>query len=428
MVICGAKQVDITPPIGIPLAGYGARKENSRGIHDPLLAQTIYLNDSFHELLLVGLDLVAVDADFVAQIRKEIYQSLEITPEAVLVCCTHTHSGPDGYCNAFPRESTNISSPLRQNTVEKIVGAASWAKTSSQEAIFSYGKVKVADICLNRIDPLKESDKDLSILKIEGEDRILALLVNYGCHPTVMGPENLFISADLPGAARKYFHKLFPQTVFMFMNGGSGDVSTRFTRQFQDFNELDRFGLLLFSNIIQAMQTAQSLLRKNITSTISRIELPLRVFPSIEMAREELSTYEQEFEKLRNAQIDKSELRKAETKIQGASAQLKYSKLFSDTKSIRSEIQGFKIGELTCVTIPGEPFAGITMAIKAAFPNQPVMIISYANDYMGYFPINEVNLTYETLKSPWALDIGEFLVENCKVIMNQLDDFVKYDK
>ncbi|NMC46621.1 MAG: hypothetical protein GYA52_07275 [Chloroflexi bacterium] len=428
MILCGAKQVDITPPIGIPLAGYGARKENSRGIHDPLLAQIIYLNDSVHELLLVGLDLVAVDADFVAQIRTGIFQSLQITPEAILVSCTHTHSGPDGYCNTFPRESANINFPLRQNTVEKLVGAAAWAKTSAREAKFSFGRVGVGDICLNRNDPAKASDKELSLLKIESEDETLALLVNYGCHPTVLGPENLLISADLPGAARKYFHKLFPETVLMFMNGGSGDVSTRFTRRSQDFKELDRFGLLLFSNVIQAMQTTQPFEVQRVASASSQVELPLRDFPSIEIAQEELTAYEQEFNKLKNTPIDRSELRKAETKIQGASAQLKYSKLFRDTKSIRSEIQSFKIGELACVTIPGEPFAGITLDIKAAFPDQPVMVISYANDYMGYFPIDEKNLTYETLKSPWALNIGEFLVENCEAMMSQLDDLSNLDK
>ena len=67
MISCGAKQIEITPPIGVPLAGYGSRIKGSEGIHDPLYAALVYLNDSSREILLVGLDLVAVDADFAAQ-------------------------------------------------------------------------------------------------------------------------------------------------------------------------------------------------------------------------------------------------------------------------------------------------------------------------------------------------------------------------
>jgi hypothetical protein len=48
------------------------------------------------------------------------------------------------------------------------------------------------------------------------------------------------------------------------------------------------------------------------------------------------------------------------------------------------------------------------------------MVVGYANDYMGYFPMGEQEQTYETLKSPWAASIGDFLVEKCVPLIQQV--------
>ncbi len=43
MVHAASVEIDITPPIGGKMAGYGARTEVSRGIHDPLKAQVLQM-------------------------------------------------------------------------------------------------------------------------------------------------------------------------------------------------------------------------------------------------------------------------------------------------------------------------------------------------------------------------------------------------
>lgn len=419
MILCGAKQIDITPPIGTPMAGYGARLKNSEGIHDSLTAQIIYLNNSFNEVLLVGLDLVAVDADFVKKVREQIHEKLGIPTTSILVACTHTHSGPDGYATAFPRESQNIDETLRQITIEKIAGAARWAKTSSSEATLNFASGLMDGIGLNRNDPQKKVDNTVSLLRIDVDKKPLVVLVNYACHPTVMSAENLQISADLPGAARKFFHMLYPETIFMFLNGAAGDVSTRFTRRFQGFEELDRFGMILFGTVISLMQKTHELKDDQICSRIFSIDLPIRNFPSEADAQKFLAACEDEFLQLKKNSAEKAELRKAETKIQGARVQAHFVTLLKDIKSVKSEIQIIQIGSLLLVTLPGEPFTDIARGIKAAFADVLILVIGYANDYMGYFPIGEVQQTYETLKSPWSSDIGPFLIDECTSAINQ---------
>lgn len=413
MILCGAKQIDITPPIGVPLAGYGTRLKKSEGIHDPLNAQLIYLNDSSSEILLISLDLVAVDADFVKQTRARIHQESGIPQTSIMVACTHTHAGPDGYANVFPRESLNRNESLRQNTIDKIVGAARWAKASAGKATVSYVSDHVTGIGLNRNDPDKEIDDELSLIRIDVEEKLLAVVVNYSCHPTVMGADNLQISADLPGAARRFFKIHYPETIFLFLNGSAGDVSTRFTRSSQGFEELDRFGLILFGAAISLLQKTRLLADDRIRSQCFPIDLPIRDFPSEMEAKKNLATCEEEFSQLKKSSVEGAELRKAETKVQGARVQAQYAVLLKDVESVKSEIQIVRFGSLFLVTFPGEPFSGIALAIKASFPDFPVLLVGYANDYMGYFPIGEQEQTYETLKSPWNRDIGTFLVEKC---------------
>lgn len=420
MISCGAKQIEITPPIGVPLAGYGSRIKGSEGIHDPLYAALVYLNDSSREILLVGLDLVAVDADFAAQTRMRITQETGIPEDSIMILCTHTHSGPDGYANAFPREGSDAGDCLRQNTMEKIAGAARWSKASAHKATIGLGSEHVSGVGLNRNDPYKKIDDQLTVVRIDVEGAPLAVLVNYACHPTVMSADNLQLSADLPGAVREYFQIHYPTSILLFMNGAAGDVSTRFTRRTQGFEELKRFGAILFGSILALMQRTQLVADDRIISKRFPIGLPVRDFPSETEAREVLASSEKRYEELKRTSTEPAELRKAETKILGARVQARFAASLKGMKTVESEIQIVQLGDLTMVGIPGEPFSGISLALKASFPDRSLMVVGYANDYMGYFPMGEQEQTYETLKSPWAASIGDFLVEKCVPLIQQV--------
>ena len=38
---------------------------------------------------------------------------------------------------------------------------------------------------------------------VDGNGKIIATLVNYACHPTIMGPSNRLITPDYPGAMKR---------------------------------------------------------------------------------------------------------------------------------------------------------------------------------------------------------------------------------
>jgi len=55
----GATTVDITPPAGVLMDGYGGRREPSRGVHDPLFVRVLVLECEGESFAIMSCDLLA---------------------------------------------------------------------------------------------------------------------------------------------------------------------------------------------------------------------------------------------------------------------------------------------------------------------------------------------------------------------------------
>ena len=89
----GAASVDITPPLGTPMAGYYAERA-AEGVHDPLYAKAIVLERDGKKVALVGLDLIATTFGIVAEARRMIEETTGIEGADVMISATHAHTGP----------------------------------------------------------------------------------------------------------------------------------------------------------------------------------------------------------------------------------------------------------------------------------------------------------------------------------------------
>jgi hypothetical protein len=90
----GAAAVDITPPLGIRMAGYFEERV-ARDVHDPLFAKALALDDGEATLVIVVCDLLGVKRERLDEAKRLIRERTGIPPSNVLICCTHTHTGPD---------------------------------------------------------------------------------------------------------------------------------------------------------------------------------------------------------------------------------------------------------------------------------------------------------------------------------------------
>ncbi|NMC12744.1 MAG: hypothetical protein GYA34_07650 [Chloroflexi bacterium] len=411
-LLAAAIEVDITPPPGLNLDGYAARADKSVGTHDPLIGQILILETGAKKVMIICLDLVAVSLAFTSQLRMEIQQAIGIPPENILISCSHTHSSVSGFMPPHPGIPTSPNPELQQKVGKQLLAAITSAYDQRKPAQVGIGKGIVEGIGLNRNDPNAAVDNEVFILRVDTDSGDpLAVLMNYGCHPTVLGYSNLYYSADYPGAARANLRKIYPNTIFMYTNGASGDISTRFTRREQTFKEVERMGRILSGEVLKVMQTIATHPASILAASVAAIELKFRPFPEPETAQLELETLKKELQLLKDRGADHGEIRKATTRVEGAAGQLMMRKDLEGITSYASQMQVIIIDTLALVGIPGEPFTKTVLEIKSKSPLPNTAVISYANDYRGYFPDEDTiaQKSYEALVSPYGAETALML-------------------
>jgi neutral/alkaline ceramidase-like enzyme len=99
--------VKLDPPVGIAMAGYGRRTGHSTGIHDDLTASALVVSDGTRKAAIVSVEVLALGTRICDSIAEQVAVHSDIPPEAVMVCATHTHSGPHFNIFATPRSDSS---------------------------------------------------------------------------------------------------------------------------------------------------------------------------------------------------------------------------------------------------------------------------------------------------------------------------------
>ena len=89
-----AAEIDLQPKPSCYLTGFGGRPGPSTGQHDPIIAHAVLLDDGQTALLVIACDLLGLHVETVAEVRLRIAGRTSIPYDNILICCTHTHSGP----------------------------------------------------------------------------------------------------------------------------------------------------------------------------------------------------------------------------------------------------------------------------------------------------------------------------------------------
>jgi neutral ceramidase len=422
-LLAAAVEVDITPPVGTRLDGYMARQGTSVGVHDPLLAQLLLLRAGDSQVVLISMDLLGVNLDFSGQVCAGIEAAIGVPSRCTLVSCTHIHSGPAGFWPhsvVFPAaEDPELTAVARR----KLVGAALWAQESLRPASVGIGHGYVEGIGTNRNDPeMGAVDGEVLVLRVDDlQGRPLAVMLNYGCHPTVLGYQNLLFSADYPGATRAALRRIYPGTVFLCTNGAAGDISTRFTRRDQSFAEVERLGRILAGEVLKVMQVVDRQESNLLDGRTTPVELRFRPFPAAEEAKSELKRLQENLEKLKANQASHGEIRRATTRVEGATVQAQMAQALSGRTGHSTLVQVLQVGDVALVGLPGEPFTRTVLEIKELSPHPHTAVLSYSNDEAGYFPdaASVTQGTYEALISPFGPDVAERLREAALSLLHE---------
>jgi neutral ceramidase len=99
----GAARVNLDPPAGLAMLGYGNRVGRNTGVHDDLAAQALVLSDGANKVAIAGVDVLAIGARIADDIRGRVAATAGIPADSILICATHTHSAPAFNIFATPR-------------------------------------------------------------------------------------------------------------------------------------------------------------------------------------------------------------------------------------------------------------------------------------------------------------------------------------
>ncbi|MCK4283229.1 MAG: neutral/alkaline non-lysosomal ceramidase N-terminal domain-containing protein, partial [Candidatus Brocadiae bacterium] len=239
----GFAREDITPRVGVPLCGFGPfLNRYSVGIRDRLWARAMAFEHEQTRAVIVSCDLASVSLEHTTRARGIVTDAVGLPAEAMMVNCTHTHSGPDTSRDRIGWGG--VDEPYMQLLPHRIARAAAKAVMGLRPATLAHAEVPCEGIGLNReydrdAPPLEEVLKDdwrpakpeltdttCHVVKAEAGGRLLGFFSYFGCHPVCCCQETHQTHGDYAGVATSMLEREYPGSVGLFLQGASGDVNS----------------------------------------------------------------------------------------------------------------------------------------------------------------------------------------------------------
>lgn len=371
MARVGAAIVDITPPAGLPMAGFGARTLPAQGAHDRLTARALVIDDT----AIVVADVIGIDADMSARIRAR-----SGLPQAgVVVAAVHNHGGP---VSMPGRLGMDADPACLQMLEDGCVEAIANARQSAVEATLHFGQGEDPGIARNRRHPDGPVDRSQPVLVArDAQGAAIAVLTAYACHPVVLDATNLLWTADYPHFLRVELENAFPGAVALFLTGCAGDVNTGHSAH---------ASLSLKANPARTYEAAERI-GKAIAASVLAADLEPVAFDHAASAEQfvHLDFARREQKPLADLAHEWSEntenvpaLHRSVLPVWAAWAQ----RFAGDPlASLQVRVNALRWGRVGLVALPGEIFSKTALDIRALM-EQNGFVVCYADDNPGYIP------------------------------------------
>jgi hypothetical protein len=455
----GVARTVITPPLGIAHAGWGAQThQRAEGVDLDLLATVLVVAGGQCEAALVDVEFCTVGRDLADQIRAAVSKLTGIPVAHVRLSYTHTHSGPM-LGPSWMTEGEELIPDYVASLPGRIAGAAWEAWRRLQPARIAAGS-GTSDIVVNRRLRLPSgrvvvgrnwggfTDREVKVVRIDdAEERPLAVIVHFGCHPTIMGPPNRLVTPDYPGVVRRVVEGATGATC-LFLQGATGN-----THALVDFAGdpavYRRLGAILGHEAARVALSLQTVPRRERLVKVVESGAPLGIYED-EPAGEPDGTVRVRTRALTlgvkpyppfaeaDAEAKKAAARLAEVRghaspdeIQATVGVARRARMRADKarqyagrSEVVAELHGLRIGPVALVGFPGEPFSEIGARVKAGSPFPHTLFSGYTNDYLGYVPTADAYPEggYEVDTSPFLPDTADRLVAGSLALLRDLAD------
>jgi hypothetical protein len=422
----GAAATVITPPEGTPLAGYYSER-GSKTVLDDIYSKAVVLEVGDTRAALVVCDLISLPRHVVTEARRQIEAATGIPGAHVMISATHTHTGPVIARESSLDELVGATSDLGRRYTEKLpeliaksvtdankklAPARASAALGKEEGVSFNRRFHMKDGTVNWnpakrqpdvVRPAGPIDPDVGVVYFDTpKNAPVATYVNFAMHPDTVGGEG--VSADYPGVLSKLLGEYRgPDMLTVFANGCCGNINHRdigWLDPQKGPKEAHRIGTLLAGSVLRTTPHLKPVPADTLRIKSEVVKLPLAPITDadVEAANEVVKRVKEPATKF----LDKV---KAFRVLDVAARK---------GKPWEVEVQVIALGDqLAWVSLPGEIFTELGLAVKKGSPYPHTLIAELANGSIGYVPDRSAypQGNYEVVSARCAEGSGELLVE-----------------
>ncbi len=452
-LLAGIARVDITPPVGIAHAGWGAQKHQvAIGVDMPLYVTALVLQSGDLRVAIVDIDILILNADMDSAARSAITQRTGIEPDNIRLAYSHNHSGP-AMMSDWLTEGMDLASAWYEAIPAKAAEAVEAAAAEQVQVLPSSGSGECL-INVNRRpidssgsrftgrnwnDPVDHEVGVVALDTLEGEP--LATMMIYACHPTMMGHDNTSITPDFPGPARR----VVEQTVgglCLFLQGAGGNQgpvhgfvgdlnvcrregtklgleAARVRMNLDPYTRRERLVEIVSSGADLGMYADDPVSEPDCTLSVAwdEVRLPLRELETVADLEQRAGELAAVVAELHANGATEDELKAAVSRAKKATIALNCARLaekHGHNGEIAIRSQAIRIGETVLVSVPLEPFVEIGLDVKSRSAAPVTFFSGFSNGHFNYLPtdagIEEGG--YEVDVSPFAAGSAELVTRS----------------
>jgi len=426
----GAAAADITPAMGIQLAGDIGRHRPVEEIRERLHARALVLEADGRRCCILSLDLPSLTPAWVAEIRRRAHERLGLGPDALLVHATQNHSAPcighffiRDECTLFPPDLPWLrggDDRYNEPAVEAMLTAIGQAIDALVPVSVAAGRRADGRVAFNRRFVLRDGtvkthppactadilhcegpiDPEVGVVTFTGADgHAVAALPHHTCHPT-HGYPTRYVIADWPGAWADGARELLGDPcVPLVLNGCCGNVSPSDHLHPSHTRDHREMGRKLTESTEAALGQMHTLAAAPLDWASRIVHIPVRQIgpDEVEAARKLLADHPEPIWR------DEAKTAVEWDWVYAASALDLYDQT-QGNPTFPFEIQAIRIGDAAIVGLMGEPFVEAQLRIKLESPAPHTLVGHMCNGGAGYVPTKRAFAAggYETHTAAWS--------------------------
>jgi neutral ceramidase len=422
----GRAAVKITPPAGMPMAGYYYVRLNE-GVHDDLYAKALVLEKDGVRAAMVALDIANIPRRFVDAAREQIGKTTSIPGAHVMISATHSHTGPEmgSRLKGVSAETEKIVQAYYAELPRRIAESVHLAEADLQPARVRVATAREDSVSFirryymkdgsvgwnpgkgnpNIVRPVGTIDPDLPMVLFESAaGKPLALYLNFACHLDTVGGTQFSADYAYP-LARAIAEVKGADMLTIFTIGAAGNINHIDVRSRQPQKgpgEAARIGTILAAAVLKSWGNLTAIDPGALRVSSETVKLPLAEYDraGVERAKQIVGRFGKPGADPFLDQVQAFKVVELDQR---------------DGKPMEAEVQTITLGnDLAWVGMPGELFVEHGRAVKSGSPYAHTIVAELANDSLGYVPDRKAypQGAYEVVSTRVGPGSGELMVES----------------